>query len=156
MLVCQMFVSPRHLHTMGMLVRDLKPDNVVLSDEGQWFSGASAGIHGKRYAKICQDQRKIISRSDIQNHFNHFNHFNCRIVALGDQLFGLRRFLNQSKVGSYSANMRISIWVSGYHGVNWISNWNTGLKLMTTKKSGRRLQFLLGFLHLWIFASLPP
>ncbi len=33
---CRQFpmIPPRHLHTMGMLVRDLKTDNVVLSDEG--------------------------------------------------------------------------------------------------------------------------
>ena len=72
-----MFVSPRHLHTMGMLVRDLKPDNVVLSDEGQWFSRA----WGDWWEKICQD----MPRSEKNHKLNHFNHFNCRIVALGDQ-----------------------------------------------------------------------
>lgn len=31
----QVLLGIEHLHTMGMLVRDLKPDNVVLSDEGR-------------------------------------------------------------------------------------------------------------------------
>ena len=58
-------VRPRHLHGLGMLVRDLKTDNVVLSDEGDFVSWFGNGAQSDRGLPWTWSRRSGFEQVDL-------------------------------------------------------------------------------------------